>query len=70
MSAKEIRVKDLVRLLNIVPSYAFAILSGKKGVSEENMKKIKEKYPSINFKIFTKPRYKIEKEKKEIIEVE
>lgn len=54
-----IRGRDLVRLLNIAPSYASDILNGKKGVSEENMIKIKEKYPKLKFKVFTKPRYKI-----------
>lgn len=54
-----IKCRDLVRLLNIAPSYASDILKGKKGVSEENMIKIKEKYPQLEFKIFTKPRYKI-----------
>ena len=55
----DIKVRDLVRLINISPSYASEILRGKKGVSEENMLKIKEKYPQLEFKIFTKPRYKI-----------
>lgn len=54
-----IRVKDLVKLLNIAPSYASDILKGKKGVNEENMNKIKSAYPNIEFKVFTKPRYKI-----------
>lgn len=54
-----IRVKDLVKLLNIAPSYASDILKGKKGVNEENMNKIKSAYPDIEFKVFTKPRYKI-----------
>lgn len=55
----DIKVRDLVRLLNISRSYASEILKGKKGVSEENMTKIKEKYPQLKFKVFTKPRYKI-----------
>lgn len=53
------RVKDLVRLLNISPSYASDILKGKKGVSGENRNKILEEYPDIRFKISNKPRYKI-----------
>ena len=56
---KDIKVRDLVRLLNISRSYASEILKGKKGISEENMTKIKEKYPQLKFKVFTKPRYKI-----------
>lgn len=55
----DIKVRDLVRLLNISRSYASEILKGKKGVSEENMTKIKKKYPQLKFKVFTKPRYKI-----------
>ena len=55
----DIKVRDLVRLLNISRSYASEILKGKKGISEENMTKIKEKYPQLKFKVFTKPRYKI-----------
>ena len=57
--------KDLVRLLNIAPSYASEILSGKKGISKENMLKIKKEYPYIEFKEFTKPRYKIVLDKEE-----
>ena len=53
------RVKDLVKLLNIAPSYASEILKGKKGVSEENMYKIVENYPNIKFVMSNKPRFKI-----------
>lgn len=53
------KCKDLVRLLNVSPSYACEILKGIKGVSEENMLKIKKQYPNIEFKISSKPRYKI-----------
>lgn len=55
----KIKNKDLCKLLNISPSFASEILKGKKGVSEETMKKIKEYYPDVEFKTFVKPRYKI-----------
>ena len=54
-----IRVKDLVKLLNISPSYASEILKGKKGISEENKNKILKEYPNIRFRVSNKPRYKI-----------
>lgn len=53
------RVKDLVRILNISPSYASDILKGKKGVSSENRNIICKYYPDTKFVMSNKPRFKI-----------
>lgn len=50
---------EIAKELGISKTYLSEILNGKKGCSEELMYKIKEYYPTLEFYIFTKPRFKV-----------
>lgn len=52
-------LSEIAKELVISKTYLSEILSGKKGCSEELMNKIKEYYPTLEFYIFTKPRFKV-----------
>ena len=52
-------LSKIAKELGISKTYLSEILSGKKGCSEELMYKIQEYYPTLEFYIFTKPRFKV-----------